>query len=317
MEFQTVALIGLGAIGSYLAPALRDTLGENRFFVVASGARRARLERDGITINGETQRFRILDPACDRKPVDLVIVIVKHLQLPQAIEDLRPFVGEHTTIVSFMNGISSEETLGAAFGKEKLLYGLARVSVVMQNHKSSFDPATGYFEFGEAINTAPYTPRVQAMQQLFDRAGLRYFVREDMLRALWLKFCCNVSENQTSALLGLTFEAWKINDHANAVREAAFREAMWIAQKQGIDITEADLAQQKINLQSVPGQNKTSMLQDLEQGRPTEVEMFAGTVCRMGRELGVATPVNEFLYHALYILEDQNTGLLQHGCMAN
>lgn len=310
MEFQTVALIGLGAIGSYLAPALRDAIGESNFFVIASGARRARLEQDGVTINGTTQRFRILDPVYDQKPVDLVIVIVKHLQLPQAIADLCPFVRDNTTIVSFMNGISSEETLAEAFGREKILYGLARVSVVMQEHKSNFDPATGYFEFGEASNTVPYTPRVQAMQRLFDRAGLRYFVREDMLRALWLKFCCNVSENQTSALLGLTFEAWKINDHANFIREAAFREAMWLAQKQGIDITEADLAQQKINLQSVPGQNKTSMLQDLEQGRPTEVEMFAGTVCRMGKALGVATPVNAFLYHALYILEDKNRGLL-------
>ena len=310
MEFQTVAMIGLGAIGSYLAPSLRDTLGMDRFFVIASGARRERLEREGIEINGEVQRFRILDPSYDKTSVDLILVIVKHLQLPQAIEDLRPFVGEHTTIVSFMNGISSEELLGDAFGPEKLLYGLARVSVVMRDHKSRFDPETGYFEFGEKINAAPYTPRVQAMQQLFEQAGIRYFVREDMLRALWLKFCCNVSENQTSALLGLTFQAWKSNDHANFIREMAFREAMWIAQKLGIDISEADLAQQKINLQSVPGENKTSMLQDLEQGRPTEVDMFAGTVCKMGQELGIATPVNAFLYHALCILEDKNKGLL-------
>lgn len=310
MEFQTVALIGLGAIGSYIAPALRDALGFGRFGIIASGQRKARLERDGIEINGRTERFRILDPTCDRETVDLAIVIVKHLQLPQAIEDLRPFVGEHTTIVSFMNGISSEETLGAAFGKEKLLYGLARVSAIMRDHKCSSDPENGYFEFGEATNPAPYTPRVQAMQRLFDRAGLRYFVRENMLRALWLKFCCNVSENQTSALLGLTFDSWPKNDHANFVREMAFREAMQIAQKLGIDITEEDLQQQRIALASAPPKNKTSMLQDLEQGRPTEVDMFAGTVCRMGLELGVATPVNEFLYHALRVLEDRNNGLL-------
>lgn len=310
MEFQTAALIGLGAIGSYLAPPLRDTLGYDNFFVIAGGERKARLEQDGMDINGKAERFRILDPACDRKPVDLAIVIVKHLQLPQAIEDLRPFVGEQTTIVSFMNGVTSEETLAEAFGKEKLLYGLARITSQMHDHKVRCNLATGYVEFGEELNTEPYTPRVQAMQHLFDRAGLRYFVRENMLRALWLKFCCNVSENQSSALLGLTFDAWPKNDHANALREMAFREAMLIAQKRGIDITEEDMLAQREALAKVPPKNKTSMLQDLEQKRPTEVDMFAGTVCRMGRELGIPTPVNEFYYHALRTLEDKNSGLL-------
>lgn len=310
MEFQTAALIGLGAIGSYMAPPLRDTLGYDNFFVIASGERKARLERSGMEINGKAERFQILDPACDRMPVDLAIVIVKHLQLPQAIEDLRPFVGEQTTIISFMNGVSSEETLSDAFGREKLLYGLARITSEMHDHKVRFNPATGYVEFGEAHNTEPYTPRVQAMQHLFDRASLRYFVKEDMLRALWLKFCCNVSENQSSALLGLTFESWPKNDHANALREMAFREAMLIAQKLGIAITEEDMYTQRDALAKVPPKNKTSMLQDLEQKRPTEVDMFAGTVCRMGRELGIPTPVNEFYYHALRVREDQNSGLL-------
>jgi 2-dehydropantoate 2-reductase len=133
----------------------------------------------------------------------------------------------------------------------------------------------------------------------------------NMIRAMWLKFACNVSENQSSAILGIPFGAWQVSSHANQVREMAFREVIRIANQRDIDIGEADLIRQRKTLGGVPYANKTSMLQDIENGRMTEVEMLAGTVCRMGIELGIPTPVNDLFYHSIKVLEEKNSGFIK------
>ena len=308
MQIKTAALIGLGAIGSFIAPRLNEALGPGNFKVVAKGACKHRLLEEGTTINGTRYVFDVADPSGACEPVDLVIVLVKHNALPQAVQDIRPLVGPDTVIVSFMNGITSEETLAEAYGWPRVIYGLSRVSVVMENHTSQYDPENGFFLFGEACNRGARSPRIAALAELFDRAGIHYQVPEDMVRALWLKFMANVSENQTSAVLGIPFGAWQVSDEANALREDTMREVIAIAQKKGIDIGEQDMLDQRAQLQRIPYPNKTSMLQDLEHGRPTEVEMLAGTVIRLGRELGVPTPINQALYHAIKVLEEKNEG---------
>ena len=117
MEIKRVALVGLGAIGSYLAPRLEAALGHGNFLVVASGERRGRLEREGTVINGETYHFTVADPAEGSvPPADLVIFAVKWPQLAQAVEDVRPLVGEDTALLSLLNGVESEEVLARAYG---------------------------------------------------------------------------------------------------------------------------------------------------------------------------------------------------------
>ena len=121
MQIKTAALIGLGAIGSFIAPRLNEALGPGGFKVVAEGARKRRLLEEGTTINGTRYVFDVADPSGACEPVDLVIVLVKHNALPQAIQDIRPLVGPDTVIVSFMNGITSEETLAEAYGWPRVI----------------------------------------------------------------------------------------------------------------------------------------------------------------------------------------------------
>ncbi len=306
-QLNTVALIGLGAIGCSLAPGLLKAVGPENFRVIAGGARKKRLETDGITINGEIYHFTIVDPGQKTTPADLVIVIVKHGALPTAIKDIKNQVGDDTIIVSFMNGIDSEEQIAAEYGWERVIYGITRKSVVMQNGSCNYDPQYGRFILGEARNET-ISPRIEAVMDLFSRGEIPYKVEPDMVRSLWLKFACNVSENQSSAILGIPFGALQVSEHANHIREMAFREVIAIANRKGIALTQEDLIQQRQHLQGVPYANKTSMLQDIENGRTTEVEMFSGIVCRLGAELGIPTPINELFYHSIKVLEEKNAG---------
>ena len=303
------ALIGLGAIGSYLASHLQTVLGDN-LRIIAGGARKERLERDGVVVNGKRLHFHVVDPQedCGGDYPQLAIIITKFSGLPQAIKDIKNQIGPHTIIMAPLNGVEKEEIVAASYGWENLLYSLARVSVVMRDGKVTFSDASAQMEFGEKHNET-LSPRVQAVKALFESAGIKSVVPEDMERAIWLKYMCNVSENQSAAVLGIPFGARTVSDDAHWIREALLREVAAVAAKKGIRITEEDIEEQGKRLKNVPAANKPSTLQDLEAGRKTEVDMFAGTMMRLGKEYGVPTPYNELFYHAIRVLEQKNDRL--------
>ena len=197
---QKISLIGLGAMGVFFAPRLADAYGEN-FRVIAGGERRKRLEEQGVTINGINYKFPIVSPEEQGNPADLILIGVKGYSLAQAIEDIRNQVGKDTLIISLLNGVDSEEKLMEAYGREHVLYGYMRMSIVMKDGRADFDPYWGKVHFGEAVNRE-YSGRVLAVKEVFDKADIPYEIDEDMLRGIWFKFMCNIGENMTCALLG-------------------------------------------------------------------------------------------------------------------
>ena len=311
MEIRRVALIGLGAMGSFFVPKLYETLPEGDFFAVAGGARKERLETKGVSINDTVYRLPVVEPGEKVKAPDLIIMAVKDTGLRQAIRDIGALVGPETQIMCVMNGISSEEQLAEAYGWEHVIYSFMRVSIVMQDGVTHYDPKLGKVHFGEKKNVDDkgeplYSPRVQAIKDLFDRAEIRYEILPDMLHGIWFKYMCNIGENMTCALLDIPFGAYHTNDHANWIRNQAMYEVLRIAQRKGIDLTQADIDAQNVHILTLPKKNKPSTLVDILNGRKTEVGMFSGKVVEMGEELGIPTPVNEMLYHGIRALEAKN-----------
>ena len=204
-EIRTVSLIGLGAIGCFLASHLGPLMGDN-LRVIAGGSRRERLEQEGVMVNGVRHHFNIVSPeeTCGQDYPDLAIIITKFPALSQALEDMRNQIGPDTLIMAPLNGVEAEEKVAAVFGWDNLLYSLAKVSVVMKDGCASFNPKAARIEMGEKHNET-VSPRVQAVKELFEGAGIRTVVPEDMERAIWYKYMCNVSENQSAAVLGIPF----------------------------------------------------------------------------------------------------------------
>lgn len=308
-EIKTVALIGLGGIGGYLASNLQTVTGKENLRIIAGGERKERIERNGLIVNGEPMSFHVVSPDEETGAAELVIIITKFSGLRQAIEEVKHQVGPDTIIMAPLNGIESEDIVAETYGYERILYSLARVSVTVTNQNElHFNPNFAHMEFGEKLNET-YSERVQAVKTLFESAGIKSVIQKDMIFALWHKFMCNVAENQTAAVLGIPFGAWHCDEHANHLREMAMREVIAIANKKGIMLSEEDIRKQGETLKKINPDGRPSTLQDIEAGRKTEVDMFAGTVMRLGKEVGVETPINEFLYHAIKVLEDKNDGL--------
>ena len=184
-DIKKVTLIGLGAMGVFFAPRISEKLGAD-FRILADGTRKERLERKGVTVNTINYRFPIITPDIEGDPADLVIIAVKGYDLEQAIRDIKNQVGKDTIILSVLNGVESEKQIAAVYGSEHLLYSYMRISIVMKDGKTEFDPRKGLIHFGDLKNDPEhYSGNVLAVKSLFDLCGIDYKIDADMLKGIW------------------------------------------------------------------------------------------------------------------------------------
>ncbi|MFC1961346.1 ketopantoate reductase family protein [Chloroflexota bacterium] len=302
IDIKSIAILGAGALGAAFAGMLYD-LDPACVALVAGGERGTRLRQAGLRVNGTAYPIPVLAPDDDTAPpADLVIVALKHHHLVEAIHDIKHQVGPDTILLSVMNGLDSEPMLGAVYGSEKILYAIS-VGIDAQRQGNVINYAhQGRLIFGEADNTT-LSDRVLAVQALFDRAGIVYQTPPDMVRMMWWKFMVNVGVNQASAVLNAPYHVMQTVHPAQAVMEAAMREVITCAQAASVDLTEQDLAEWYPVLNTLAPAGRTSMAQDIQAGRKTEVEIFAGKVVRLGEEYNIPTPVNETLLNLIHALE--------------
>ncbi len=298
---ERVYVCGLGALGGMFAQSL-GRVPQIDLRVVAAGERAERYRRQGVTVNGSPLAVSVLSPDQPAAPADLLLIGVKWHQLPEAIGAVRPFVGPETVILSLLNGIASEGVIAQAVGADKVLYSfVVETDAVRQGDDIRYG-RLGTIVFGEAQNPVP-SARVAAVAGLLGRAGIPHRVPADMLRELWWKFMLNVGVNQVSAVLRVGYGAFQTLPEARELVRMACREVVAIADRSGIALAEDDIDSIFPILGRLSPERKTSMLQDMEAGRKTEVEIFGGTVVAEGRRLGVATPVNAVLLNMIRTLE--------------
>lgn len=305
-QIERIVILGAGAMGSAYASAFYAMDPASVAFA-ASGARYERLKAGGIVVNGRHYPIPVLAPDDPAPPADLVIVALKHHHLPDALNDLGNHAGAETLFLSVMNGLDSEAIIAARYGQERVLYANAVGIDAQRDGNVVRFSKIGTVVFGEADNTT-LSERVRRLQALFDRAAIPHQTPVDMIRAMWWKLMINVGINQASAVLGAPYGVFQTNPEAQAIMEAAMRETVAVAQAAGVNLSGQDIADWYPVMNQLHPAGKTSMLQDIEAGRKTEVEVFAGKVLALGRQYGIPTPVNEVLLHAIHVLESRAAG---------
>lgn len=303
MTIEKVAILGAGAVGSYVIWGLsgREDI---RLGVVADGERAGRLKR-GCRINDVTYYPEVWTPQ-DARGADLLIVALKYGALPGAMESIRTITGENTTVMSLMNGVDSEELIAEAIGASHMIYSLIKVASHQEDTGYYFDSETTIgIVFGESA--APYrSERIQAIEKLFENTGIHYRATEYIREEMWSKFRLNVCNNLPQAVLGAGVGCYRDSIHMKAISNGLKEELEAIAKAKGIDINRADASSTRGS--AVPPTARYSTLQDLDAGRHTEIDMFSGALMRMGKELGIPVPYNEYTYHMIKALEEKNDG---------
>lgn len=307
-KIEKISVVGLGAIGAAYASRLHD-MNPECVKVIADRKRIQRYEASEFSINGSGYTFQYVSPEEETEPADLVIVAVKYDGLQQAIQDMKRHVGPHTIILSLLNGISSEEMIASAYGSDNVLYAICVGIDAVREGLSIHFSNIGRICFGEAMNRS-YSPNVQRVKELFEEANIPFEIPENMQHTMWWKFMINVGVNQCSAVLKAPYRVFQEIPKARQWMTDAMQEVVTLSEKAGVHLTQGDMDRFIDILHQLSPEGKTSMLQDIEAGRTTEVEYLAGKVRELGLKYGTPTPINDMLYNMIRILEE--TALLQH-----
>ncbi len=300
-EIRELAVIGAGAIGAVYGTLLHTAYpGRVRF--VADSARAERLAASGVVINGVSHAVPAASPETLEVQPDLIIVAVKYHHLPAAMELIERIRRPDTIVLSILNGIDSEEIIASRIGWDHVLYGMALAIDAMRTGNEITVASNGTIYLGRAENTE-VDPEVAAVRDVLVDAGISVEVPENMLRMLWWKFMINIGMNQVSAVLGAPYREFQENEHARALTDTAMNECVAVARAEGIDLSEADITRWHDVLQRLAPESKTSMLQDIEAGRKTEVEMLAGQLTERAARHGIDAHCNEALFHMIKVYE--------------
>lgn len=283
-------------MGTALGSVMYEKLG-NRFSYIATGARETKIKENGLLVNGKKFYPEITSDRCPRK-IDLAILCVKNYSLDSAIEDLKKIVNQDTAIMPLLNGVTAVSRVKDAFPSNAVLYGIIMRTDANRTDKNVTYSTLGEIQYGTRKGD-DYPELLKAVGDMFQEAGIYANMYENMEYMQWRKWLVNVGSNQVSVLTEAQFKYFGKFEEIIYLMRDAMQEIVEISKKMGTGLTEQDRGEIEEILINYPPEKKTSMLQDLEAKRKTEIDSFAGTVVKLGKETGVPTPVNQTLYYAI------------------
>ncbi len=296
---KKVVLIGLGAVGLTYAVKLKNKCDLR---ILVDEERLVKYKNNKPVFNGVEQDFDYILPS-DKLDTDLIIITVKSHGLVSAINCLYNFVSNKTRIISLINGISSEEIISKTYPNAKVLksYFIGHSAV----RKNNYVIQDGV---GKII-----VEKDSFLENFFSEVGIDYVVPDDIDYSMWLKYTFNLFSNQVSAILKMNFGQLKQNENFKNFAKNVINEVRQIAEYKGIKNLNKLESDALNSLDLMCDEGKTSMLQDIIAMRPTEVDIFAGEIIRLGEQYGIATPYNKILYELIKIKEEDNERCI-HTC---
>lgn len=300
-EIKTVGVIGLGALGTLYAHLLTEALGKDRVLVLADHDRVQRYRKHGMYYNGETCNFNYTDAAQVKEPVDLLLFAVKFGGLTGAMETCRHLVGPETTLLSVLNGISSEQMLGDVFSTEQVIWCVAQKMSARKEENQVFVNPIGELAIG--VPAGQSDAHFQRLMAFFDSIRFPYSLPADIRTHMWSKLLCNTGCNQANMVFQCGYGGLQVPGKARDTMLGAMREVVTIANAEGIPLSEADVQSWVSIIDSFPPDGETSMRQDSKAHRKSEAELFSGTIRRLAQKHGISVPVNDWLYEKIQEME--------------
>ncbi len=299
-------ILGAGALGSAIGGVLTEA-GHDVLLITRNAAHVAAINAGGLVLRtagvDRTVPARAATSALGQPPVDCVIVLVKSAQTHEAMAANLSLLGANTSVLSLQNGLGHEDILAKVVGRQRVLLGKTYVGgqiiapgQVICGHVGK-DTALGELD-------GSLTPRVQAIADALNTAGLATTVSDNILGTVWDKLFINVATGAISGLTGLAYGDLYQMPQLQACGVAAVAEAMQVAQARGVRTSITDPLQAWLKAGAgLPAEFKPSILQTLQRGVRTEVDYINGAVVTLGAQLGVPTPVNSTLLACIQGLE--------------
>ena len=304
MKIETVAILGAGAIGSYFIYGF-SAAPDIDFCLIAKGERKERLEKEGLCINDNIYKPKVKTPE-EAKGVDLLLVSTKYNGLHDALEDIRTVVAPHTTVLSLLNGIDSEEIIGTVIDPARIAYSLMRINSERKPARIAYSLMRINSERkGNSVTfNAEKTPGLFVGEKDSREESERLLaIRELLAKTPLRKFTLNIAYNLPQAVLGTGYASYFDSEHVGFIRDRLEAEARKVAAAYGISYGPLENTRPRWLERA-----RFSTLQDLEAKRHTEIDMFCKVLMEKAAAKGLEVPFAEYTYHAIKALEEKNDG---------
>ena len=313
VKFHKIAIVGAGAIGGWLGVHLARAGAQ--LSVLARGDTLAALQNNGLQLHqgGELHRVPVhaSNDAAALGVQDLVVISVKAPALATVAQQIGPLLGPHTVVLTAMNGVPwwflqgfGGPVQGRALASIDPQGAIARaippayiVGCVVHASCSVDAPGVVRHHFGDGLivgePSGQSTPRVQALHALLQKAGFNATLSPQIQKDIWFKLWGNMTVNPISAITGATSDRLLDDDLVRGFMSNVMLEAKAIGERIGIPIAQAPEDRHAVTRKL--GAFKTSMLQDVQAGRPVELDALVSAVRELGALTGVATPFTDAL----------------------
>lgn len=302
-EIEKVLVCGIGAIGSIYANAINEYDSKN-LRILVDKKRLENYTKNPKIFNGKPLNFNYILPDATDFKADLIIIATKFDGLNDVIKNMGNFVKDDTVIISLLNGVTSEEIISKKYGWKNLPIAYYIGHSAMREGNNITHDGVGTIVFGINDKTKTSEECIERAKRYFDKAKIDYKIPEDMPHAYWLKYMLNVSSNQPSAILRMTFGDMQSNKKFMEFLVKIMKEVQAIAKAEGIKNTDKMIDEALEAFGKMTADGKPSTLQDVEGHRKTEVDMFAGTMIEFGKKHNIPTPYNMVLKDMLEVIQE-------------
>lgn len=308
-----IAVFGTGGAGGYFGGRLAQA-GEDVTFI-ARGRHLQSIREHGLrvdSIKGDVviHPAQATDTPAQVGVVDVVLLGVKAWQVPEAAKAMGTLIGPETFVVPLQNGVEAPSQLAEVLSPQHVLGGLAKIiSFKVGPGQIRHAGAEPYVAFGELDGRS--SARAERLRQAFEGAGVSVEIPPDIHVALWDKFLFVVSWGGVGAVTRAPIGMLRSVPETRRMLEQAMDETLAVARARKIDLPEDTIGKAIAFMDTLPPGGTTSLQRDIAEGNPSELESWNGAVVGLGKEVGVATPLNAVIYHSLLPLELHARGRLQ------
>jgi 2-dehydropantoate 2-reductase len=291
-----IAIMGSGGVGGYFGARLAAAGYDVTF--IARGTHLDAMRTRGLRVRspkGDLQlpNVQATDDPRSVGPVDIVLFAVKMYSSEDAARAITPMMGTNTGVVGLQNGVESMDILTRVVGRPHVVGGVAYIASVISEPGLIVHTAMDQLIFGEPDGTR--SPRVTALHEACIKSGFNATVSERIDVDIWAKFARLSVFSGLTAVTRLPIGPLREDPELYAMVLAAAKEAIHVGEAKGIRFPQTLMDEITTMLNGLPPNAKSSMLEDLERGKPLELPWLSGAVVRLGREVNIPTPIHQFV----------------------
>lgn len=291
-----IAILGSGGVGGYFGGRLAASGTDVRF--LARGAHLEALRERGLRIESPNGNLHLAhvhatnDPSAIG-PADIIFFTVKLYDTEAALRLLPPLLGPQTLVIPFQNGVDSVDVLSQAVGRHHVAGGTTYLAAVVSEPGVIRHTAMNRLIFGSLDGDR--SPLLVELADACQGAGVDAVLSDRIMADIWAKFVRLTVFSGMTAVTRCSIGPLREDAALDEMMRGAVRESMAVARAKGIALDDALVEEIRAATAALPPGARSSMLEDLDRGRPLELPWLSGAVVRIGTEVGVETPIHRFI----------------------